>query len=398
MNEQSFRPLAEPGSIRGVAQAFHVAFYHPVRAGYQDPISRYLLDFSYGIEPQVSRWVMLAAPLVVKAGSFDVILRMPQTHDDAAPLSSPLDKLCETIAAQCGSEFVPGRLELSNPAVTSQKPGRQAGLHNEPAGQYRFNGEGLAPNAKILVVDSIMKTTMAMERVAEAIHAVLPGAEVSCFVLGKVDPRSRNTHLNPDYFASTDGQQHQPHALPVGTSLSSPVQSEAAPTGVLARKASNRNVQPQVPAGGERSRFWLYLAGVALFVLVIGALVPLRSGKKSVTTLAPLSVTPPAIEVKDTFEPPKTSLDPSGEGSSLPSSPFGNYRQGLVTVPGVGLRPKHTMDSKPLPQTMLRNGERVAIIKKYDADAGPDWVQIQTKAGKVGWVFASVVKEAKSRK
>jgi hypothetical protein len=341
---------------------------------------------------------MLAAPLVVKAGSFDVILRMPQTNDSAAPASSPLDKLCETIAGQCGSEFVSARLEFSEPARTSQKPGRQDGRHPEPAEQYRFNGEGLPPNAKILVVDSIMKTTTAMERVAEAIHAALPGAEVSCFVLGKVDPTSRNTHLNPEYFVSSDGQHRQPQLLPVGTSLSSPVQSEAAPTGVLARKAASRSILQQVSAGRERSKFWLYLAGVALFVLVIGALVPLRSGKKSVTTLTPLSVAPPAIEVKDTFEPPKTSLEPSGQGSSLSGSPFGNHRQGLVSVPGVGLRPKHTMDSKPLPQTMLRNGERVAILKKYDADAGPDWVRIQTKAGKVGWVFASVVKEAKTRK
>jgi hypothetical protein len=398
MIEQSFRPLAAPGSIRGVAQAFHVAFYHPVRAGYQDPISKYLLDFSHGIEPQMSRWVMLAAPLVVKAGSFDVILRMPQTNDDAPPASSPLDRLCETIAGQCGSEFMSGRLELSEQAKTSQKPGRQAGLPPEPAGQFRFNGEGLPPNAKILVVDSIMKTTTAMETVAEAIHAELPGAEVSCFVLGKADPKSRNTHLNPEYFVSPDGQEHQPLLLPVGTTFSSPVQSEAAPTGMLARKAASRSVLQQVPAGRERSKFWLYLAGVALFVLIIGALVPLKSGKKSVTTLTPLAEAPPAIEVKETFEPSRTSLEPSGQGSSLSSSPFGNQRQGLVTVPGVGLRPKHAMNSKPLPQTMLRNGERVAILKKYDADAGPDWVQIQTKTGKVGWVFASVVKEAKPRK
>jgi uncharacterized protein YgiM (DUF1202 family) len=46
----------------------------------------------------------------------------------------------------------------------------------------------------------------------------------------------------------------------------------------------------------------------------------------------------------------------------------------------------------------LRNGEQVSLVKKVRPDFGPSWVQVKTKSGKVGWVFASVVQERKTRR
>jgi uncharacterized protein YgiM (DUF1202 family) len=49
-------------------------------------------------------------------------------------------------------------------------------------------------------------------------------------------------------------------------------------------------------------------------------------------------------------------------------------------------------------KTTLKSGEQVSIVKRHKPDVGPTWVQVKTKSGKTGWVFASVVQERKSKK
>jgi SH3-like domain-containing protein len=88
-----------------------------------------------------------------------------------------------------------------------------------------------------------------------------------------------------------------------------------------------------------------------------------------------------------------------------PASPPGNtvvtprmdYPQGIITVPSVGLRVNHSMESRTLGHVVVKNGERVFIVKKFSPQVGPTWMQIRTKSGKVGWVFASLVRERKGR-
>jgi SH3-like domain-containing protein len=67
-----------------------------------------------------------------------------------------------------------------------------------------------------------------------------------------------------------------------------------------------------------------------------------------------------------------------------------------VTIPNVGLRRNHSLESKTVPRAAIRNGERVEIINRF-SNGGPGWLQVRTKVGKVGWVFASVVKEQKAK-
>ncbi len=92
--------------------------------------------------------------------------------------------------------------------------------------------------------------------------------------------------------------------------------------------------------------------------------------------------TPAAGVAKPSSPPPTENVTPS-----LP--------QAVVTVPKAGLRVKHSLDAQPVAKVTLRDGEKVFVLKKYSPGTGPSWVQVQTKSGKVGWVFASVLKDGK---
>mgnify|MGYP002069201849 CR=1 FL=1 len=65
----------------------------------------------------------------------------------------------------------------------------------------------------------------------------------------------------------------------------------------------------------------------------------------------------------------------------------------VVDVPNVGLRNVPDIARKAT-FGGLKRGERVEIVKRISGK-GPAWVKLRTKSGKVGWVFASVVRERK---
>ena len=65
----------------------------------------------------------------------------------------------------------------------------------------------------------------------------------------------------------------------------------------------------------------------------------------------------------------------------------------VIDVPSVGLRKVPEIDATAKSGNIKR-GERVEIVGR-NSERGPNWVKIKTKSGKVGWVFASVVKERK---
>jgi hypothetical protein len=69
---------------------------------------------------------------------------------------------------------------------------------------------------------------------------------------------------------------------------------------------------------------------------------------------------------------------------------------GVITVPKAGLRSGPSLTSKPVKAT-VKDNERVTILKRAASNSGPGWVQIETKSGTVGWVWANVVRESRSR-
>jgi hypothetical protein len=414
--------------IQGVKEAFHVAYYHAERAGFQEKVSKSLRDFMNGSEPQTSRWISLAVPLIKRGSSFDVIIRA-LLHGETSPVEfTPLDRLCQGLAEVTDSPYSPERLEKTRVTADFSTLGGRLARRKELDGVFRFDATGLPQSARVLIVDSVMTTGATIESIALAVKQALPQAEVLCFVLGKADGKSANKHLNPDYFL---GLSSQAGTLPLVASLPSgkkggvsgrrassdsgdraPVGRSDLPDGkeqeedAMATRAKGavnppvrqkrkRSADPKAEQKGSARSVRPYLIGLVVILLVLGALGSLRSGRMSV--LRP-EVLPDALPVATELEPGAGETDEESTQPPVAAKPVvDNYPKGRVAVPGVGLRTNHSLESKAVPRSKLKNGETVSILGRYAPSAGPRWLQIKTRSGKVGWVFASVVKVSRRR-
>ncbi|MCC6398733.1 MAG: hypothetical protein IT282_17090, partial [Bacteroidetes bacterium] len=337
--------------VTGVEELHFIAYHRAARSGYQEPISRCLSDFKKGIDPQTSRWIALAAPLVSKTSRFDVIVRALRSNELAADGESPLDKLCAAIAEQSGAVYAPARLVKSRTTRMLQGLGGQAAHRKELEGVYTFSPAELKEDVRVLVVDDTMATGSTMEAISAAIKTALPAATIVGFVLGKAEGVYQNVHLNAEYFL---GPERDPgHAVGAFT-----------PAGI-SRKASIHKLQGTVSPGKvpatktrvstvrRKGNLKLYLGGLVFAFVVVGALVPLRSGRTN--WQADLA----SMDLPDLSSSAKTS-EPA-EPASRQAVPVErkNVRPATITVPSVGLRANHSLSSQTLARTTVQAGEKV---------------------------------------
>lgn len=112
--------------------------------------------------------------------------------------------------------------------------------------------------------------------------------------------------------------------------------------------------------------------------------------------------TPPAAEDIVEEEPPEIVKPPpaAAVGRPKPAVKKQDFDPSLplavIGVPDVGLRATHSLEARIFPGK-VKKGEKVAILKRYAPGTGPTWMKIQTKEGKTGWVFASVLLERKAK-
>lgn len=386
--------------IHGLDHVYFSAYHHALRAEQRDTISQYLHDFNEGVEPQTSRWISFVAPLICSAGPFDVIVRVLRSGELSADGTSTLDRLCKAIALQSGATYAPERLVKTRTTRTLQGLGGRAAHRKELDGAYVFEGSAIKAGARILVVDDILTTGSTLEVVASAIKQSLPDAEIVGFVLGRTDGTSSNAHLDPAYFVATEGSSTADPAMV--SRMKAPTPRKAAQRRVPGQKKQKPlpSTAPPVPATKERSSVMVYLFGVALTFVILGAIVPLRSGR----------TTPPAESaVLESFPPPET-IQREPEESDVPAenprnpaenprpaAERKNLRPGIVNVPAVGLRKNHSLESMIIPRAAVRNGEKIEIVGRFSPESGPGWLQIRTKSGKVGWIIASGVREQKTK-
>ena len=370
------------GQIQGIHDAFHLAFYHAPRAGLQDRISQHVQEFIAGNEPQTTRWIELASSSLSQQTSFDFIVRAFHGRETVAAEFTSLDRLGVALSQKTNAIYAPERLEKSRETADLSQIGGREAKRMELDGVYRFDAEGIPQKARILVIDWVMMTGTTVEAIAAAIHRELPEAEVLCFVLGKTDHQGQNFHLNPEYFVSPVSG-----LSPFAEEMALPSPAPVASGRPAAKRPAVATKKPERQKTNRSVKFWSYLAVSALVFLMLGALVPLQSRKKSAdpnevpqvaATVAAAPAVPPA--------PP--AANPAVVKSKTPRWP-----QGVVTVPGVGLRTKASVNAGMVRNVSLKQGERVSILKREWGTAGPPWLKIQTRSGKTGWVFASVVKE-----
>ena len=388
MGESDHMLLRHTGRVTGVSKTAYIGYYHPVHAGHQERVSASLRKFIDGAEPHLSRWIELAAARVAAELSFDVIMRVLRHDEVSGGVGAPLDKLCDAIAMASGKPYDSQRIRKKHATRPIEDLVGKAARAAEIDGVIRFDSSAMKDDPRILVVDSLLWTGATLEAVARAIHDRLPQAAVVAFVLTRADATSSNTHLNPDYF---EGTSTDPGGPPAKTKKGSSRAKQAKD----ARPVPAEKVTPQsVPAPAQRSRIsasTLLIGGMALVFLIIGALVPLRSSKKPPDMpdplVEPFDVNPP----EDAEAPPSPSVQPVRLVEPT-------YPQGVVIVPDAGLRQSASLNARMVGKATLRSGEQVSIVKKKKPDVGPTWVQVKTKSGKVGWVFASVVQEKRARK
>jgi predicted amidophosphoribosyltransferase len=385
-----------PIPLGSIKESYHVAFYHAARGGYQDRISKCILDFNDGQEPQVSRWIRLASPMITRQVPFDCVVTALRSKETVAEPASPLRRLGEAIAKEKGVPFAPERLRKGRVTAELRSLVGKAARQKELSGVFSFDGNGLPPKARILVVDDVMVTGATAEAIEGAIHTALPEAEVFCFVLGRAHGLAPNSHLNPEYFTSERDDK-----LPI---LEPPRQNTKARehNPVSLRHRIVKNLTDRFPRAlrradtKEKSRFWIYVSILAVVFLLVGSLIPLGWGKKSSSSSAELPEMRPVVDglaksAEPKYAPPVTKAAPVQEAPKM------RYPLGTVVVPGVGLRTKPTVGAPAVPKVALRNGEQVSVLKRHSPGNGPPWVQVQTKSGKAGWVFASLIKESKAK-
>ncbi|MEW6512164.1 MAG: hypothetical protein AB1428_14530 [Bacteroidota bacterium] len=419
MKNTTAKPVALIKSVKrypGLDLLHHAAYYHAARVGYQDLISRSLHDFKDGCEPQTSRWVNLAAPLVSKELQFDIIVRALGSSEEKATAGTPLDKLCEAIARSSGAAYAPQRLEKVSAVRALTTLGGRAARQKELERAYRFDPSGLPSPVRILVVDDLATTGATLEAISSAIRDAHPEAHVVCFTLARVEAQMQNTHLDPNFFLHGSGMRSEKdtqravttvRVASVGQGVGRPVTVPASKASSFARlttrhashaaarvtakpltspdirvQTSGKTPVPTPPKGLDTR---VYVVGLLLSLMLLGATI-LFPAKKDQGGVAPQFV---QLVAQNAIKSP----DPIPE--RRPSTSMTAGKPGIVTVPSSGLRMNHSMASRIVPKTIVKNRERVEILRKYSSPTGPDWLQVRTKTGAVGWVVASVVKEVR---
>lgn len=411
----------------GIDLLYHVAYYHAARVGYQDIISRSLHDFKDGCEPQTARWISLAAPMVCKELSFDLIIRVLGSTELSATGEAPLDRLCKAIAQSSGATYAPERLSKEKSVRALTALGGRLTRQKELEGVYAFDSSGLPQTLRVLLIDDLATTGATLESVSKAIRSALPEAEVLCFVLARVDAQLQNTHLDPNYFlhgVPLEVRQKAARALTPAyvdadeaiKKTSRMVTAEPAEFSEFHKKSGRMPVLSGVPENnrprrttavplesfgtsmkkptltqpasvrrGLDTRF--YVVGLLLSLLLLGGtvLIPVKKDPPAPTSQFVQLVNQNAIK----------SPDPLPEHRSAPGAQMPSGKPALVTVPSTGLRMNHSMDSRPIARITVHQRERVEILRRFSPPTGPDWFQIRTKAGSVGWVVASVIKEVR---
>ena len=400
----------------GVERLYHVAYYHAARVGYQDLVSRSIHDFKDGCEPQTARWLALAAPRVCKDLKFDTIVRPLGSGELKASPNTSLDRLCEAIAGGSGATYEPQHLEKEKAVRAMTSLGGRVARQKELDGVYRFDASGLASAPRILLVDDIATTGATLEAVSRAIIMALPGAVVTCFVLARVEPQLQNRHIDPDYFLkgaqadlahstermspgtpseppefhkkSTRNPAFHPESGPKSGRGSGPdtqrrmkAQGQVQPSGV-SPKVSTSDHRGKVRKG-LHTRF--YVIGLLFSLLLLGATVLIPAKKE------PAPPTSQFVQLVNQNEIRSPEPIPERRPAQPAQQPEG--KRAVVTVPSTGLRASHSMESRVIPKTTVRQKDRVEILRRYSSQTGPDWILVRTNSGTIGWVVASVVKE-----
>lgn len=147
---------------------------------------------------------------------------------------------------------------------------------------------------------------------------------------------------------------------------------------------------PRAGRTGKARKRMMIAGGLVLLVLGIGLVIPLRGPKDAMASEdlvpPPVPVAPPPTEAAFAA-PPADQAAPNTKAQEL-TGPLG-----VVNVPGVNLRSTSSIEGRLVPKGALRRGELVSVVQHHSPGNGPSWIQVRTRSGRSGWLFASLISE-----
>jgi hypothetical protein len=342
-------------------------------------------------------------------------VRVLRPKEKSAAGNIPLDRLGTSIARKLGAKYSPARLKRIH--------GTPENFVNDSANPdvahetYKFDKSFLGATARILVISDEDPSALTLDAIRAAVNKELPEAEVKSFTLQWLEEHFQSAPLDDRYFLSSESplsvlsREANPHRpddppQPVQPDVvrldvqPAPVEEKKAPVvkrvHIHPRHAKPKPTAPAVRNAkrslSPRSRVTLAFAAVAL--LAVGILV-LGSAKGFLFRKTPSPMVPEYIpEPTEQIPVEPASIEAPKVQPVVESKPKGPL--GIITVPSAGLRSGPSLSAKAV-KTSVKNKEQVTILKHRRADVGPDWVQIETKSGVVGWVWASVVREQRKK-
>jgi hypothetical protein len=378
----------------------------------QEQLSRFLVDFKAGAEPQTTQWIRLASLVASHSFSCDIVIRALGPTERSAKGAGPLDKLAVAIARKTGAKYCPTRLQRSTDGFDSLlKEGVDPGTND----RFAFDKSFLPPKCRVLVVGEPETSPRTFEAIKAAVLDALPEAEVKVFTLAWLEEHVRGAHLDGAYFLSHASPVSALHEGKVAARPSAAREQNAQKGKGAAAKGAAKSGRPKrskepvaAAAPAERAtergssaagskRF--YLVAVGVIVLLALALLISRNwtARHGSDLHASSELIPSQAQVTPAPRPSERASVPPAPPVARrvePAKPKGP--QGVINVPRAGLRPVPSLDAKPM-KGSVRNNEPVTILKRKSSSSGPDWLQIETRSGRVGWVWASVVREVRKK-
>ncbi|HMI60987.1 MAG TPA: hypothetical protein VK518_08765 [Puia sp.] len=171
---------------------YYLCKYLPLSAGV-DPLSRSLLKFKRGIQPDLDAWIESTLEVFHNIPlSPDTIIIRALRHDETQVHESPpasLDLLGQALAATFQCQFRPSllcksRTTLSNKGLTRNQ--RETELNDV----YSLAQENLPlpdPPTPFLLIDDILTTGTTIRTIIHTLHQAFPLSPLQIFTLARVE-------------------------------------------------------------------------------------------------------------------------------------------------------------------------------------------------------------------
>ena len=170
----------------GFFRHHYLCHYRSIGAG-ADPLSRSLLKFKLGAQPDLDAWVDCArAALAEEPPMSGTILVRALGHRETSVLNGrprPLDLLCQTLACDFGCRYLPTLLSKSR-----ETPGNKGLSTRERATQLLdvYSADPPAPPCTpLLLIDDILTTGTTIHAITLALRRSCPGCPVRIFTLAR---------------------------------------------------------------------------------------------------------------------------------------------------------------------------------------------------------------------